>query len=247
MWSTARARITHRLAIHIPLARSTLANDRPMVSFTFDDIPDSAATTGAPLLERYGARGTFYVIGSALGTAAPHWTHADAATVAALHARGHEIGCHTFTHQRSTELGAAAMAAEIDSNNRALHRIAPSLALENFAYPYGWGSFPRKRQLQRAYRSCRSIRPGINAGPTDLQFLRASPLIDCEIDRGEIDRAMAAARAANGWLIFYGHDVTAEPSPYGCTPELLTHALDAARSHDIAIVTVHEALERAGV
>jgi peptidoglycan/xylan/chitin deacetylase (PgdA/CDA1 family) len=40
-----------------------------MVSFTFDDIPKSAATIGAAILEEYDARGTFYVSGGLVGAA----------------------------------------------------------------------------------------------------------------------------------------------------------------------------------
>lgn len=54
------------------------------------------------------------------------------------------------------------------------------------------------------------------------------PLIDREIDREGIDRAFDETLDKNGWLIFYSHDVETTPSPYGCSPELLRHALDAA-------------------
>jgi hypothetical protein len=52
--------------------------------------------------------------------------------------------------------------------------------------------------------------------------------------------------STGGWLIFYGHDVADRPSPYGCTPALLRHALEAARRRDIPLVSVAEALNRAG-
>ena len=52
--------------------------------------------------------------------------------------------------------------------------------------------------------------------------------------------------ATNGWLIFYGHDVTAKPSPFGCTPSLLRYALDAAARRNVAIKTVAGALDAAG-
>ena len=45
------ARLTHRRP-----ARLTL--DRPVVSFTFDDVPESAVHEGAPVLETEGVRGT---------------------------------------------------------------------------------------------------------------------------------------------------------------------------------------------
>ena len=80
----------------------------------------------------------------------------------------------------------------------------------------------------RAFRSSRGILPGVNSGTVDLHYLRATPLIDLHIDRDGIDRAFDEAVAKNGWLIFYSHDVRAAPSPYGCSPALLRHALDAA-------------------
>jgi hypothetical protein len=80
----------------------------------------------------------------------------------------------------------------------------------------------------------------------DLQYLRATPLINHGIDDAGIDRAFDELIAINGWLIFYGHDVAPEPSPYGCTPSLLRHALEAATKRNVRIVTVAEALRAAG-
>ena len=77
-------------------------------------------------------------------------------------------------------------------------------------------------------------------------FLRASPLVDCEIDIAGVDRYFDEAVESGGWLIFYGHDVADAPSPYGCTPDLMRHALQAAGKRDMPIVTVAEALRRIG-
>lgn len=121
-----------------------------------------------------------------------------------------------------------------------------SIRLENFAYPYGLASVLRKDQLGNAFRSSRGILPGVNSDLVDLHFLRATPLIDEDIDTSGVERAFDQAAASGGWLIFYGHDVAAEPSRYGCTPQLLRHALKAASQRNIPIVSVAEALRRAG-
>ena len=84
---------------------------------------------------------------------------------------------------------------------------------------------------------------GVNAGSVDLQFLRAMPLIDREMDRDGIDRAFDEAQTNNGWLIFYSHDVTDRPSPYGCSPALLAHALRAAAKRKIPALTMAEAMQ----
>jgi hypothetical protein len=138
------------------------------------------------------------------------------------------------------------MAAEIARNLQYFRELDPSIRLENFAYPYGFASVSLKGQLKNAFRSSRGILPGVNRGRVDLQFLRATPLINRHIDDDGIDRVFDQALSTGGWLIFYGHDVAARPSPYGCTPTLLRHALEAARRRDIPLVCVAEALNRAG-
>lgn len=245
-WSAFKARLSNRLARHLHVAPLPLSGNNPMVSFTFDDVPDTAAAVGAPMLEDYGGRGTFYVAGGLVGRAADHWNGIGADAIVKLHQQGHEIACHTFSHRRAVELDATAMAAEIEQNRRYFRALDSSIRLENFAYPYGLASVARKAQLRGAFRSARGILPGVNRDVIDLQFLRATPLISVDIDDDGVERAFDEAIATGGWLIFYGHDVEANPSRFGCTPQLLRHALSAATRRNVPIVTVAEALRRAG-
>ena len=245
-WSSFKARVDNRLARHLRPSSFRLNNSRPMVSFTFDDVPLSAATVGADMLEQYDARGTFYVSGGLADSRSSNWTSVGGNDIVRLHHKGHEIACHTFSHTRTTDLSAAAMAAEIEQNRSYLQALDASIRLENFAFPYGLGSWSRKAQLEKAFRSSRGILPGINAGTVDLQYLRSMPLIDREIDGDAIDRAFDEAIEKNGWLIFFGHDVADRPSPYGCSPKLLRHALEAASRRKMANLRIADALRFAG-
>ena len=244
-WPALRTRVDNRLSRHFGKALFRLRNKRPLVSFTFDDCPESAALVGAPMLDQHNARATFYVAGDLVDKWSGHWQGIRADGIVELHRRGHEIGCHTFSHARTTDLGAAELAAQIEGNRRYLLGLDPSIRIENFAYPYGLGSVWRKAQLAKIFRSSRGIIPGVNSGVVDLQYLRSTPLIDRNIDCDGIDRVFDELVATNGWLIFYGHDVATEPSPYGCTPSLMRHALDAASRRNVQIVTVAEALRAA--
>jgi peptidoglycan/xylan/chitin deacetylase (PgdA/CDA1 family) len=246
VWSYLKARVGNKLARHLRVSPATLNNSRPMVSFTFDDAPISAATRGAAMLEEYNARATFYLAGGLVDAWSGNWTGLSADHIVGLHRRGHEIACHTFSHARATDLTEAAMAAELEKNRLYLQGLDSSISIENFAYPYGTGSVLRKRQLGKAFHSSRGILPGVNSGTVDLQYLRAVPLIEHQIDRDGIDRVFDEALASNGWLIFYGHDVEATPSPYGCSPELLRHALEAAARRKIPVLSVADALRFAG-
>lgn len=243
MFSEARVKVSHRLAMHTHAAHFRMHNATPMVSFTFDDLPKSAVTTGAELLEAHGARGTYYVSGGLVGVGTPYWATGDANDVLSLYRRGHEIGCHTFSHRRACDLDVSSLAHEIMRNRGYFRALDASIETETFAYPYGYGSFGRKHQLRDQFQTCRGIVPGINSGDVDLQFLRAMPLIDRQMDRAGIERAFDEAETNNGWLIFYGHDVAERPSPWGCAPALLTHALEVAARRKIPVLTMAEALQ----
>ncbi|WP_426612885.1 polysaccharide deacetylase family protein [Bradyrhizobium sp. McL0616] len=246
MWSALQGRVSNRLARHFRATPHRLPAHAPMVSFTFDDAPDSAAGEGASLLEEHAGRGTFYLAGSLIDQPGDHWRGVSNDAIVRLHRGGHEIACHTFSHLRAVDLDETAMAREIERNRSHFRTIEPSISLENFAYPYGLASVWRKPQLAKNFRSARGILPGVNRGVIDLQFLRASPLVNYEIDTDGVDRHFDEAVASGGWLIFYSHDVVDAPSPYGCTPALLRHALEAAGMRDMPIVTIAEALRRIG-
>ena len=244
-WSNFRARVSNRLARHLFAAPMQLRNKQPMVSFTFDDIPVSAATVGAPMLEDFGGCGTFYIAGGLVNRSTDQGDGIDPDGIVKLRRSGHEIACHTFSHQRAIDLGATAMATELAQNRRFLEGLDASIKLENFAYPYGLATVASKRQLTKSFRSARGILPGVNSGTIDLQFLRSTPLIDKDIDCAGIDRVVDEAVATNGWLIFYTHDVADAPSPWGCTPALLRYALNAAKRCNMPMVSVADALQRA--
>ena len=64
-------KLSRFLARHIHTKTLPMRNERPLVTFTFDDVPASACSLGAPLLEQHGARGTFYVCGGGCGAESP--------------------------------------------------------------------------------------------------------------------------------------------------------------------------------
>lgn len=114
-----------------------LTAERPLVSFTFDDIPDSAASVGAAILEANGVAGTFYIASGWLDRSFGPWRFADQAALSRLLDRGHEIGCHTRSHPDVQRVAPDALAAELDGNAASLATIDSRISLKNFAYPFG--------------------------------------------------------------------------------------------------------------
>lgn len=223
-----------------------MRNAAPVVSFTFDDVPDSACTNGAAVLEHCGVRGTFYVAGGTCGRQDTHWRVIDRDQVRALHDRGHEIGCHTFSHIAVDRLDARALEDESRRNRDLLRELCAGAEPANFCYPYGRVSLPRTRQLARRFDSCRGIYEGINAGVVDLGLLRVVELYDRTLTREKLTRVLRENRDRNGWIVFYTHDVAPAPSWIGCSPPLLRAVVEAAQDADMPCLPVREALASVG-
>jgi peptidoglycan/xylan/chitin deacetylase (PgdA/CDA1 family) len=221
---------------------ATGALTRPMVSFSFDDAPATAAATGAALLETRGLLGTYYISAGLAGTDGPMGRFADRAEIQRLALAGHEIGCHTYSHLDLGQADSAATAADVQRNQTALEQWNLPRS-RSFAYPYGDVSAPAKRALSGRYASLRALHHGVVATGSDLN---QTPAVGVEGPEGEATarRWMATAKARNAWLILYTHDVAESPSPWGCTPGALGRLIDEALGGGFDVVTVAEGARR---
>ena len=176
-----------------------MRNAGPLVSFTFDDVPASAYSSGAAILEQHGLRGTFYIAAGTLGATDKDWQVIEGDQVRALHEQGHEIGCHTFSHVGVDGLDARMMDEECRRNREALCELCAGVEPTNFCYPFGRVSLPRKLQLADRFDSCRGIYEGINSGIVDLALLRVIELYDRTLTRDKLERVSARDSRAQ-WL-----------------------------------------------
>ena len=235
---------TRFLARHVPSKPLSLRQGPALVTFTFDDVPASACELGASILEAYNARGTFYVAGRGCGS-----TNGDGPPLAsieqlrAIWTKGHEIGCHTYSHPAVSRISLGLLGAELERNRWALKNIDSEIEVRNFAYPYGDLSWGTKRYLQSRFDSCRSTHPGINRGFADLGSLKAWPLENATIDRAKIAALVAAAARKSGWLIFYSHEVAERPNRFGVTPDLLAFAVATARQSGCILCPIADAIK----
>ncbi|MCC5980332.1 MAG: polysaccharide deacetylase family protein [Oceanicaulis sp.] len=214
----------------------------PLVSFSFDDFPKSARENGARIIEHHGWRATFYTALGFAGQTNHLGELMDEADIRALHLRGHEIACHSFSHHDASRQVAKAFAADCERNCAELMELGIYKPASSFAFPYGEASVGAKRALAKRYGAMRGVYPGINRKGDDLNLLKAMPL-----DGGEagLERALAGVREVQtrpGWLIFYGHDVREDPSQWGCTPAFLEAVSEAVAKAGIAVLPVGEVL-----
>jgi peptidoglycan/xylan/chitin deacetylase (PgdA/CDA1 family) len=246
MLQTLASGLSRKAARHHCSKPFAMRNRTPLVSFTFDDVPDSADLNGASILESAGIRGTFYIAAGICGKADELWRVIDLDHVRGLHERGHEIGCHTFSHVNVETLDAAAMDEECRRNEELLRRTCGDVELTNFCFPFGRLSLARKLQLQSRFVTCRGIYEGINTGTIDLGLLRVIELYDRTLTPEKLAQMIRKTRDRNGWLIFYTHDVADPPSWIGSSPVLLRSTVEAVQAAGFNCVTVRDGVREIG-
>jgi len=216
----------------------------PIVSFAFDDFPRSAYSVGGAILEKYGARGTYYVTAGLTNTSNELGDLFIESDLYSLLEKGHEIASQTFHHSSCRSLPIAAFQADVNKGVKALEHLTGGNHI-NFAYPYGHVTLESKKALGGYLTSARSIIPGFNGPEVDLNLLRANSLYGGTERAGRAKELIAENARRRTWLIFYTHDVRPNPSEYGCQPELLEAAVACAARSGARILSVRETLAEA--
>lgn len=219
---------------------------RPLISFTFDDFPKSALWTGGRILEDAGLAGTYYVSLGLLGQDSPNGNIADSTDLPRLIGQGHELGCHTFSHCDSWETEPAVFERSIIKNRQALDHFLPGSEFKTFSYPI---SLPRRATKSRVAKYFLCSRAGgqtFNSGTTDLNQLSAYFLEKSVHRIQDVKDVIDLNRRAHGWLIFATHDISDNPSPFGCTPDFFAQVVRYAVDSDATILPVLQALATIG-
>ena len=80
----------------LPSVNSSIDTDRPMVALTFDDGPSAHTQRLLDIFEKYGGKGTFFVLGNTLDNRKE--------TLRRMALQGHEIGNHSWSHRQFTNI-----------------------------------------------------------------------------------------------------------------------------------------------
>ena len=99
-----------------------------VIALTFDDGPGPHTAHLLDILDQYGAKATFFLIGSKVSS--------QANVVRSIHARGHQLGNHSWSHPELPKLPAGQIAGEIDRTNDAIKQatgVTPAILRP----PYG--------------------------------------------------------------------------------------------------------------
>ena len=240
---SVKAKISRRITQWRTADPLGLKPEKPIISFTFDDFPKSAANEGAEILELVGGKGTYYASSALAGKQTATGEQFGAADIEALLKGGHEIGAHTHSHMDCSKEKIADIRSDIELNIRHLEAMGVS-DVRQFAYPYGETRTALKQELSNWFETARGVLPGLNTETSDRLQLRAFELTP---DAKTIRRAAAAIRAAQHnptWIVIFTHDVAHSPSPFGTYPQDLKLLTEMAHNIDADILCVGDAMKK---
>jgi peptidoglycan/xylan/chitin deacetylase (PgdA/CDA1 family) len=237
----------HRKLLTSVYRRSWLLGDqRPVVSFSFDDFPRSAYTVGGSILRRCGGLGTYYVTPGLMSKTNELGKQFELNDLRALIEDGHELASHTRSHLSSRQVAFEEFQDDTQKGREAIAEIVGEKDSGNFAYPFGCVTVEAKRKLGPQMVSCRGTIGGINGPEIDLNLLRANRLYGGINRLEQVRKLIQTNEREKGWLIFYTHDVSESPSAYGCTPMLLEASVSYAAQR-ARIMTVAAVLAMSGI
>jgi peptidoglycan/xylan/chitin deacetylase (PgdA/CDA1 family) len=231
-----------RLARNLKLNGLDTRLNEPVVSFTFDDFPRSALHEGGRILRERGWAGTYYAAGSFCGRRVDGIDYFDRDDLLRAAEEGHEIGCHTFGHLRLPESAPNDIEADLERNAAFVAEVLPGHRLSSFAYPFGDLHLSQKALIARRFPICRGIWPGINAGRMDFGQLKSVSLERRMSEGFDVEAWLDRAEAEHGWLIFFSHDVSDDPSPYGADRRTFEAVADAVARRGVRVLPVKNAV-----
>ncbi|MFQ0813844.1 polysaccharide deacetylase [Brucella anthropi] len=240
-------RLNDSISRRFPLRPFGLPKNERIITFTFDDVPDTAESAGAAILDKYAVHGTFYIAGNLVGTKEAGRNLITQEGCRRLAERGHELGCHTYDHLKVPYVGAEEIASDLDRNTVCLDALDPDhVGSRNFAYPYCASSVMSRRLFADRFATCRGGGNRINRGVIDLAFLQAVEIRQPDDGAWRQTRWIDDVSAKPGWLVFYTHDISDTPTEFGCKPETFEHLVSHAVKSGAAVLSVREALARIG-
>jgi peptidoglycan/xylan/chitin deacetylase (PgdA/CDA1 family) len=224
---------------------SRLKLESPVISFTFDDFPRSAFTNGGAILSQYRFSGTYYASFGLMGQQNSTGEMFRREDLQELIRQGHELACHTFDHCDSWETTPALFEASILKNRRAAAQLVPPVSLKSFSYPITWPRPATKRRIASLFQCARGGGQTFNVGVVDLNYLKAFFIEQSRDDFDAIKHIIDDNTQAMGWLIFATHDVSDNPTRFGCTPAFFERIVGYAEKSGAHVLPVGVVGQRA--
>lgn len=236
--------IKKRLTDLYVVSSTSISSNVKQISFTFDDVPNSAFLNAQPVLDNFQFKGTFYLALSFLDSDTQNENLYNKDHITSCISNGHELGCHTYNHIHFYQnSNSNFIENNLRINQKKLNELGIQDTFENFSYPFGEQTKKSKKIVSEKFKTGRGIDHGINKGKVDLHNLKAVRLYEGLHSIERIFSILEDFDNTGGWLIFYTHDVQSDYSKYGCSPEYFEKVVLKCKELDIDIKTIKDGLD----
>lgn len=211
---------------------------QPLVSITFDDGWQSAYVNGAPLLDQYGFKATFYLNPAAIDTS----VFMSSDEVLALQKDGHELASHGYEHLDFTTLNKSSINYQLEHAYQYFKQVHGEQTVD-FATPFGGTDSQVTSYARQYYSSLRTTQSGLNTRQNFDPYHLLVLYIGKDTTPAKLAEALAEAKANNGWLILVYHriDTTTLGDPV-ISPTQFQQQLDVLKKSNLTVLPVASAL-----
>lgn len=212
-----------------------------LVSFTFDDGPDSVFTHAFPVLKKYGYPGTAFVVTNNIGkpdfmTGEQLWE---------LYENGWEIGSHTMNHAHLTELSPEQVEYELSASQAWLEN--EGFEVYSFSSPYGEHNEETLELIKEYYSAHRTEyqHDGSNLMPLygDERYELETVSVTSETSVEEVLDWIRKAKEERLWLILNFHHIGGVEAFWHWPVEHLEQVVKFVHDQGCAVSTVREGVE----
>lgn len=216
-----------------------------MVSLEFDDGYRSALTTALPAIEERGWTATEFLVS---GTPDPAMESEGSPVMSADEvlewAARAEVGSHSVSHRRLTELDDDEVADEVVRSRAQLEELL-GRDVELFAAPFGTTDDRVTAAARRTYRHQRLLGGSVNVArgfdPWGVRSLAPKASTPLE----ELAAHLSVARRRRGWLVLCWHRVGEDlDSEWNLSERAFRDQLDLIERSGVEVVSTSEALDR---
>jgi peptidoglycan/xylan/chitin deacetylase (PgdA/CDA1 family) len=224
-----------------PPTKKDITFRNTVVSLTFDDGDVDNYSVRSVLTEN-NMHATFYIV-SGFTNSNGYMTDAQ---LRDLYNDGNEIGGHTLSHIKLTDVRGADLKREVCQDRSNL--LAYGFKVTSFAYPFGYYDDEAKQAVMDCgYGNAR----GVSGGPETIQpanayVLRAMPYIVSDTRFPKMVRYVTEVeKNGGGWVIFVFHHVCDGCDQYAIKPEIFSEFvqwLGAQQPNGLVVKTVGEVM-----
>jgi peptidoglycan/xylan/chitin deacetylase (PgdA/CDA1 family) len=222
--------------------RQELVFKNTVVSLTFDD-GDADNYSVRSVLAKNNLLATFYVV-SGFTNSSGYMTDDQ---LRDLYNDGNEIGGHTLSHVKLTDVRGEDLKREVCQDRANL--VAYGFEVTSFAYPFGhYDDEAMQTVIDCGYGNARGVSDGPEIiPPVNAHGLRAMPYIVSDTRLPKMQRYVTEVeKNGGGWTIFVFHHVCDGCDKYAVTLDVFTKFagwLGEQQSNGLVVKTVGEVME----